>query len=190
MVAPGRERTTLPAVSAPAESRAPLVGIALLSAAAFGFLLWIIYFNEGGRAPEAAAHLPAVNASLNGLSTAFLVSGFAMIRRRHIEAHQKFMTAAFVSSALFLVSYVAYHSLHGDTPFQGQGWIRPVYFFVLISHIVLSFFALPLVLTSFYLSLTSRFERHKRVSRWTFPLWLYVSITGVVVFALLKTFNP
>lgn len=177
-------------MSSTIDSRAPLVGIALLSAAAFAFLIWIIYFNEGGGAPQAVAHLPAVNASLNGLSTVFLVLGFASIRRRRIETHQRFMVAAFTSSTLFLISYVIYHALHGDTPFQGQGWIRPVYFFVLISHIVLSAFALPLVLTSFYLALTSRFDRHQRVSRWTFPIWLYVSITGVLVFAMLKTFNP
>ena len=173
-----------------AESRAPLVGIAALSAVAFAALIWLIYFNEGGDAPEAVAHLPAVNASLNGLSTIFLVLGYTMVRRRHVEAHQKFMTAAFASSTLFLISYVIYHSLHGDTPFQGQGLVRPVYFFVLISHIVLSAFALPLVLTSFFYALTSRFERHQRVSRWTFPIWLYVSVTGVVVFAMLRMFNP
>lgn len=172
------------------ESRAPLVGIGAVSAAAFSALIWLIYFNEGGSAPAAAAHLPAVNASLNGLSTVFLTLGFVMIRRRRIDAHKKLMAAAFASSTLFLISYVVYHSLHGDTPFQGQGLVRPVYFFILISHIVLSAFALPLVLTSFYYSLTGRFERHKRVSRWTFPIWLYVSVTGVVVFAMLKLFNP
>lgn len=184
-------RLKKPAVqSVDSASRGPLVGIAALSAAAFAFLIWIIYFNEGGRAPETVAHLPALNASLNGLSTVFLTLGYVMIRRRRIEAHQRFMIAAFASSTLFLISYVIYHSLHGDTPFQGQGVVRPIYFVILISHIVLSAFALPLVLTSFYFSLTSRFERHKRVSRWTFPLWLYVSVTGVVVFAMLKTFNP
>jgi len=177
-------------VQATDTDRGPLLGIAAVSAAAFAFLIWLIYFNEGGGDPEAVARLPAVNASLNALSTVFLVSGFAMIRRRRIEAHRRFMIAAFASSTLFLVSYVIYHSLHGDTPFQGQGPIRPVYFTILISHIVLSAVALPLVLTSFYFSLTTQFDRHRRVSRWTFPLWLYVSVTGVAVFFMLKIFNP
>ncbi len=160
--------------------------IAATSAAAFGFLIWLIYFNEGGRSPETVSFLPAVNASLNGLSTLLLLIGVTMIRRGDRRRHQWFMTAAFVSSSLFLVSYIIYHSLHGDTRFTGEGWIRPVYFFVLISHIVLSAVALPLILTSFYLSLTRRFKRHKRVSRWTFPIWLYVSVTGVAIFFMLK----
>jgi putative membrane protein len=100
------------------------------------------------------------------------------------------MVAAFASSSLFLVSYVVYHALHGDTPFRGTGWIRPVYFFILISHIVLSVVVLPMVFTTFFFSLTRQFRRHRRIARWTLPLWLYVSVTGVLVFALLKVFNP
>lgn len=177
-------------MSSTAAPRIPLLGIGALSAAAFGFLIWLIYFNEGGASPDAVAYLPAVNATFNGLSSALLIAGFVKIRHGEIDAHRRFMTSAFVSSTLFLIGYVIYHALHGDTPFQGQGWIRPVYFFILVSHIVLSAVALPLVLTSFYLSLSGRFAPHKRVSRWTLPLWLYVSVTGVLVFAMLKTFNP
>jgi putative membrane protein len=184
----GRHRR---AVTVAADDRRSLGIIGVVSLAAFGFLVWLIYFNEvEGSRSASVAFLPAVNASLNGLSTVFLVVGFAMIRARRVVAHRRAMMAAFASSSLFLVSYIIYHSLHGDTPFQGQGLIRPVYFAVLISHIVLSAVALPLVFTSFYFSLGGKFAQHKRVSRWTFPLWLYVSVTGVLVFAMLKTFNP
>ncbi|MGF1509876.1 MAG: DUF420 domain-containing protein [Myxococcota bacterium] len=177
-------------VSAPTDDRRPLAAIGLVSLGAFGFLIWLIYFNEGSREAGQVAMLPAVNASLNSLSALFLVLGYWMIRTRRIVAHRRFMVAAFASSSLFLVSYVIYHGLHGDTPFEGRGMVRPIYFAVLISHIVLSAVTLPLVFTSFYFSLTGQFFKHKAVSRFTFPIWLYVSVTGVVVFFMLKLFNP
>jgi len=168
----------------------PLAAIGVVSTAAFAFLIWIIYFNPlGGGQAEAVGFLPAVNASLNTLSSVCLVGGFVMIKRGRPIAHRNFMVSAFAASTLFLVCYVVYHSLHGDTPFRGTGWIRPVYFAVLISHIVLSAVALPLVLTSFLFSLTGRFAKHKKVSRFTFPLWLYVSVTGVLVFLMLRGFG-
>lgn len=172
------------------EDARPLAFIAAVSGAAFAFLVWIIYFNPlGGGQAEAVAFLPAVNASLNSVSTLCLVGGFVMIKQGHRTAHRNFMVAAFAASTLFLISYVVYHSLHGDTAFLGTGWIRPLYFAILISHIVLSAVALPLVLTSFFFSLTNRFEKHKKVSRFTFPLWLYVSVTGVLVFFMLRSFG-
>ena len=94
------------------------------------------------------------------------------------------------SSALFFVSYVVYHHFHGDTKFTGTGVVRPVYFFILISHITLSVVVVPLILTSFYLALSDRLSIHRRVSRYTFPMWLYVSVTGVMIFAMLKLFSP
>jgi putative membrane protein len=99
------------------------------------------------------------------------------------------MLGAFASSTLFLVGYVVYHIYHGDSRFPGQGWIRPVYFTILISHIVLSAAALPLVLTTFYLALTRRLEAHKKAARITYPIWLYVSVTGVTIFFLLRAYS-
>lgn len=168
-----------------------VAGIAVVSLAAFLFLVWLVFLKRAaGDASALIRALPAVNAGFNALSTAFLVCGYVQVRRRDYARHLRFMVAAFVSSTLFLVCYVIYHNAHGDTRFLAQGPIRPVYFFVLVSHIVLSAGALPLILTSFFLSLSGRFPLHRRVSRWTFPIWLYVSVTGVLVFALLKAFNP
>ncbi len=173
-------------------TRAPLAAIGVVSLGAIAFLFWLIYFREGagGAAdPNAVTFLPAVNAGLNTLSSICLVLGFRAIKRGARDVHQRFMTGAFAFSSLFLVSYIVYHSLHGDTPFPGQGAVRPVYFFILISHIVLSVIALPLVLSTFYLSWSGKLALHRKVARWTFPLWLYVSVTGVVIFAMLRAYT-
>lgn len=155
------------------------------------FLFWLIYFKPAqGYSSRFIGALPAVNATLNGLSSVLLVAGFVAVRRRNFNLHLRLMFAALVSSALFFVSYVVYHHFHGDTKFLGTGPIRPVYFFVLISHIVLSVIVVPLILTSFYLSLAGKLTAHRKVSRFTFPIWLYVSITGVLIFAMLKLFSP
>jgi len=99
------------------------------------------------------------------------------------------MVSALVSSALFLITYVVYHNAHGDTPFQGAGLIRPIYFFILISHILLTTVALPLILVTFFFALTSKFDAHMKIARITLPAWLYVSVTGVLIFFLLKIFS-
>ncbi len=165
--------------------------ILLLSSVVFAFLVWLIYFKPAaGYSSGFIGALPAVNAVFNSLSTVFLVAGLLAVRRGRYAAHIKFMFAALVSSALFLVSYIVYHNFHGDTKFLGQGFIRPIYFFVLISHIVLSAVVVPLILTSLYLSLAGRLAAHRRVSRYTFPVWLYVSVTGVLIFVMLKVFSP
>ncbi|MGN8226094.1 DUF420 domain-containing protein [Gracilimonas sp. BCB1] len=164
--------------------------IAGLSAVAVLFLFWLIYFKEGAEAPVPwIKNLSAVNAGLNFLSTIFLVLAFREIKRRDFQKHMRFNLAAFVTSSLFLVSYVVYHHFVGDTKFMGEGFIRPIYFFILISHIVLSVFVVPLVLSSFYFALSGKFKTHRKVSRWTFPIWLYVSVTGVLVFFMLKTWG-
>ncbi|WP_020401600.1 DUF420 domain-containing protein [Gracilimonas tropica] len=158
-----------------------------LSTVAILFLFWLIYFNEGAEtAPNWIENLSALNAGLNSLSTIFLLLAFREIKRKDFQMHMRFNLAAFVTSSLFLVSYVVYHHFVGDTKFMGEGFIRPVYFFILITHIVLSIFVVPLVLASFYFSLSGKFKTHKKVSRWTFPIWLYVSVTGVLVFFMLK----
>ena len=171
------------------DNRRPLVIIGAVSAAALTFLVWLIYFRSAPGATGGLEFLPAVNATLNALSAVCLGLGVAAIRGGDRVRHQRLMTAAFAFSTLFLVSYVVYHAYHGDTRFAGEGLIRPVYFFVLISHIVLSAVALPLVLTTFYLSWSEQFERHRRLARYTFPLWMYVSVTGVLIFILLNVFG-
>lgn len=171
-------------------SKGPLAVIGAVSAAALAFLIWLIYFNQAQLFnPAAVAFLPAVNATLNGASAVCLVLGLVAIKGGARERHKRFMLAAFGFSALFLVSYLVYHAAHGDTKFMGAGLVRPIYFLILISHIALSAVALPLILTTFWFSLTGRFATHRKVARVTFPLWLYVSVTGVAIFALLKLFG-
>lgn len=132
-----------------------------------------------------AFHQQELNASLNGLSAILLTNGFFMIRRGNIAAHKRSMISAFIASSLFLISYVVYHIRVGNILFQGQGWIRPVYFTLLISHIVLAIVILPLAIITLTRGLQSRFDRHRRIARWTLPLWLYVSVTGVIIYVML-----
>ncbi len=174
-------------------SRDRRVGMAIggVSAVAFAFLFWLIYFNENRSIdPETVAFLPTVNATLNGLSAVCLALGLMAIKRRDRALHQKFMVSALAFSGLFLVSYIIYHAVHGDTKFVAEGLIRPIYFFVLVSHIGLSMVAFPLVLTTFWLSWTGQLARHRRMAKFTFPLWMYVSVTGVAIVVMLKVFNP
>jgi len=172
------------------DARKALGLILAVSAAALLFLVWLIYFKAPAATEVAwVSNLSAVNAALNSLSTVFLLLGFREIRARNFAKHMRFMISAFITSALFLVSYIVYHHFVGDTPFTGQGFIRPVYFFILISHIVLSIFVVPLVLSSFLFAFSGKFSTHRKVSKWTFPIWLYVSVTGVMVFFMLKFFG-
>lgn len=131
------------------------------------------------------ADLPAVNATLNGISAILLTTGWILIRRRRIEQHRKVMLSAFATSTLFLICYVIYHANVGSRPFPGQGSIRTVYFAILITHIILAAAILPLSLITLSRALRARFDRHARIARWTLPIWLYVSVTGVVVYLML-----
>ena len=133
----------------------------------------------------AISDLPAVNAVLNALSAMLLVSGYVLIRRGRRDLHQRCMLAALGTSALFLVSYVTYHYNTGSRPFPGQGPIRIVYFAILVTHVVLAATILPLALITAVRGLRGQFDRHVRIARWTFPLWLYVSVTGVVIYLML-----
>ena len=133
----------------------------------------------------ATADLPAVNATLNGTTAVLLSLGYAMVRRRKILLHKTFMLSAFGVSTLFLASYLWYHAHAGLRRFEGRAWIRPVYFAILISHTVLAAVVVPLALTTVYFGLRSRHPAHQRIARWTLPIWLYVSLTGVVVYLLL-----
>ena len=129
--------------------------------------------------------LPTVNATLNALSGALLLTGYILIRRRQINAHRNAMLGAFASSTLFLISYLVYHAEVGSRPFAGQGAIRYVYFAVLISHVVLAAVILPMAITTLSRGLRGRYEAHKRIAKWTFPTWMYVSVTGVIVYLML-----
>lgn len=160
-----------------------------LSITALAILGWLLVL----RTPSAELGLdlrmmPTVNAALNTLSTAFLVAGYVAIRRRQVTLHRALMMSAFATSVLFLVGYLAYHYVHGDTRYTGEGAVRVVYLVILASHILLSMTVVPLALTSFYLSLSGRLALHRRVSRVTLPVWLYVSVTGVVVYFMLHVF--
>ena len=134
--------------------------------------------------------LPAINASLNGLSGVLILFGYAAIRYRRVGVHRAFMLAAFATSTLFLVSYVTYHLQAGSRSFAGPGWLRPIYLSMLISHIILAAGLLPLVIVTIIRAWRGRIEAHRRLARWTFPIWLYVSITGVLIYATLYRWWP
>ena len=129
--------------------------------------------------------LPTLNAVLNFTSAVLLAAGFYFIKQRRVEAHKRCMLAALVVSAAFLTSYVIYHYNVGSVPFTGQGWIRPVYFFILITHVILAIVIVPMVLRTAFLGFTARFDKHVPIARKTFPLWMYVSVTGVIVYLML-----
>jgi uncharacterized membrane protein YozB (DUF420 family) len=134
--------------------------------------------------------LPAVNATLNATSAFLLTVGHLFIKRDNMNAHRAFMIAAFGASVLFLISYLVYHGYHGATPFQGEGWIRPVYFFILLSHTILAAAIVPLVLITLTRALRGEFEKHRKIAVWAYPIWIYVSATGVIVYVLLYKLYP
>jgi uncharacterized membrane protein YozB (DUF420 family) len=129
--------------------------------------------------------LPAVNATLNGIAAILLISGYLLIRRGRQRQHQWCMLGALSTSALFLISYVTYHLNAGSKPFPGQGPIRLVYFAILITHVILAAAIVPLALVTATRGLRSQFDKHVRIARWTFPVWVYVSVTGVVIYLML-----
>jgi uncharacterized membrane protein YozB (DUF420 family) len=140
--------------------------------------------------------LPHVNAILNTTSGLLLIAGFIFIRRRRIAAHRASMIAAFVASTVFLITYVLYHSLlayylgQGPTKFRGEGFIRPVYFIILITHTILAITVVPFILMTLVRALRGNFEKHRQIARWTLPVWLYVSVTGVIVYLMLYRIYP
>jgi len=131
------------------------------------------------------ADLPALNATLNGLSAIFILTGYVLIRRGQRELHKRCMLAALVTSSAFLVSYVTYHANVGSRPFSGSGVVRLVYFAILITHVLLAAVILPLALTTAARGLRAQYARHVAIARWTLPIWLYVSVTGVVIYVML-----
>lgn len=129
--------------------------------------------------------LPALNATLNMISTILLITGWILIKRGQRKRHEQVMLAALLTSTLFLISYVIYHWQVGSVPFKGTGWIRTVYFAVLIPHVILAAAIVPPVLITVSRGLSKKYDKHRRIARWTLPLWLYVSITGVIVYLML-----
>jgi len=129
--------------------------------------------------------LPAVNASLNAASGVLLLCGYVLIRARRIALHRAVMIAAFATSSLFLVCYVVYHAQVGSVPFPRHGFVRPLYFTILITHVVLAAAVPPLAIVTLTRALKGRYPQHRRIARWTFPIWMYVSVTGVLVYVLL-----
>ena len=165
-----------------------LATIVVVSGLAVSFLLWLLYVHHASA--DFAGRwmfLPALNALLNGLCAIALCVGLYFIKHHRAGASPS-MLLAFAFSSVFLISYIVNHALHGDTIFPGHGPVRTLYLSILASHVILSIVALPMVLTTFFFSLTGRFAMHRRIARLTFPIWLYVSITGVVVFVFLKAY--
>jgi uncharacterized membrane protein YozB (DUF420 family) len=138
----------------------------------------------------ALADLPALNAVLNATSAILLSAGYRFIRRRQITAHKRCMLTACATSALFLMSYLTYHYYVGSMPFRGQGWVRPLYFTILISHTALAATIVPLAIMTLFRAWKADFRKHARLARWTWPIWMYVSVTGVIIYVMLYQLFP
>jgi putative membrane protein len=178
-----------PNVRTPPAVIAAILGISVIASI---FLVWLVYYHPPvDAAGTHLAFLPALDAVLNALCALFLLNGFRHIRARQITAHRNSMFAAFIVSSAFLVAYIGNHILHGDILFPTSHPVaRFVYLWLLLTpHILLAVVALPLILITFFLSLTGRFPAHRRLARWTFPIWLYVSVSGVVVYAMLASYR-
>jgi len=172
----------------PAADRRFFAFNATVSVAALGLLGWLLLVRRGaGTGGANLQFLPAVNASLNATAALLLAAGWVAIRRGSMRVHRVLMVGAFVASALFLVSYLAYHAAHGDTRYAGTGVMRTVYLTVLASHVLLSTAVVPLALTAFWFALRREFRRHRRVTRVLWPIWMYVSVTGVLIFFMLRS---
>jgi putative membrane protein len=176
-----------PAGSSPASSdRAFYVANALISAAAVALLGWILVLRQPEGDSSALAFMPAVNATMNGLAASFLVAGWLAIRNGKRDLHRALMLSAFGASAVFLVGYLVYHWVHGDTRYPADAPFRGLYLAVLASHVLLSIAVFPMILATFWFALRDRFATHRKLARWTLPIWLYVSVTGVAVFLMLR----
>jgi putative membrane protein len=168
------------------DTRPAIAIIVAISLAASLFLFWLIYVHPAAASGTEYAFLPGLNAVFNGLAATALLIGYTFIRARRIAAHRASMITAFVFSTLFLIGYILHHALHGDVRYPLHAAFRTFYLWLLASHILLATIALPLVLVTFFFSLSGRFPQHKRIARWTFPVWLYVSVTGVMTYVMLR----
>ena len=153
----------------------------------FTFLVWWLYFKVPGSVSGSWVYfLPYLNCTLNSLTACFLICGYRAIKNGKVSLHKALMISAGFTSAFFLISYLTYHHYVGDTSFTGTGWIRTIYFSILVSHIFLSMIQVPCILATFYFAFSGNWKQHKRAAKVTFPVWLYVSVTGVVIFIMLK----
>lgn len=170
----------------PKRYTAMVVGLSIL----VNVLVAVLFFMPGKRGVSDLdlTFLPLLNAVLNSLTFVFLLAALAAIKRRDIQTHRRFILSAFTSTALFLVSYVTYHYLAASTKYGGAGPLRSLYFFFLLTHIVLAVVIVPLALSSLVTGLTMQTARHRKLVRWTMPLWLYVSLTGVVVYLMIRPY--
>jgi putative membrane protein len=178
--------STRPALLPGLSDRGFYVAVTGVSIAALGLLTYLLVLRTGNRDAGRLAFMPVVNASLNGTSAVLIVLGYASIKARRRELHKRFMLGALGASTLFLLGYVAYHAVHGDTKYPGSGGIRTFYLAMLASHVILSAVALPLTLTAFFFALRKSFARHKKVVKYALPIWLYVSVTGVAIYVMLR----
>lgn len=177
-------------MTTPTVSRQPMSWIILISAGISMFLIWLIYLRTPSPTQAGwVALLPAANALFNTLCACCLTAGWVFIRRGNRTMHIRCMLTAVALAALFLISYVTYHYFHGDTLFTGQGWVRPLYFFILISHITLSIVTLPLIIGTLFYAARGQFASHRKLARYTLPIWLYVAVTGVAVFFFLRAYS-
>ncbi len=163
---------------------------AVVSAAALSFLFWLLVLHDGVSGVADLRFMPAVNAMFNATAATLLASAWIAIRRGNRALHKRLVVAAFACSALFLVGYIAYHAVHGDTRYPGEGWDKTLYLVILATHIILSMSVVPLALTCFWLAYREKFETHKKVARFAMPIWLYVSVTGVVIYFFLRGAVP
>lgn len=159
---------------------------AVLSTAALSFLTWILVFGTGAEVDADLGFLPAVNAGFNSLAAILLTAGWFAIRAKRVVLHRYLMVSAFAASTLFLVSYLVYHYFEGDTRYPADAPLRGLYLFILATHVILSVGVVPMALSAFWFAFRRRFTTHKKVTRVLLPIWLYVSVTGVVIFAMLR----
>lgn len=172
-------------------NRTVVIGNLFLSAGLYGFLMWLIYaFELDSHHGDGLLWLPGFNAACNAVSASAVALGMVAIKRQRKTTHAVTMIFATAASALFLAGYLVHHTIHGDTRYLGQGLLRPLYFTILITHILMSAIALPLILNTLSFAALRRFQAHRRVGRWTYPIWLYVSVTGVAVWFFLRVLNP
>ncbi|MDB4991670.1 MAG: hypothetical protein JWN04_6848 [Myxococcaceae bacterium] len=163
-----------------------MIANAVVSTLALSLLAWLLLLRHPTGGTTDLSFMPAINASLNATAAVLLLAGYRAIKRQDRQQHKRLMISAFCASSLFLVGYLVYHYLHGDTKYTGVGSIRIAYFSILISHIILSTAIVPLALAAFYYAFRSRFGTHKKITRVLYPIWLYVSVTGVVIFFMLR----